>query len=335
MIRENRDKDNDELKKLIKQLRFEEYESEAPVIPITISKYVIGLKETASVKEILTNLESTIKMNSSDVEGFTNPTWIEDGCTLRTTYFKKSPIKIEVPEDGFLIPYKIWPVVSRNKADIIIRGIEETIENNGIEKLKKYLEIYLVGGDENFTRSVWKKLFKIIKDTSGTQWISGNQHKFTYTRMRQMLEKLEGTKYIKLDPRQNKKFAKILQDVGDGKKKSIEYLVEEIDIKGYKVVNSPGILPILEEKNIRIMEILGKTEYSGDYLITVWIRKDGKVTVYIPVSLLENADENEEIKRIEAIEKAIEIYKNLITPVGNNVPNGKIEKQVTLFKFQK
>ena len=334
MLEENRKINTGDLEKLIRQLKFEEYKSMMSVIPVTISMYTVELKPSASIEAILTKLKEIIEMHSSDMAGFTKP--ITEKGMLKTTYYKRSPLKIGLPDERSLVSYKIWPVLSENKIDIIIRSVEKTDEGKDETEQKKRLEIYLVGGNEDFVRRLWKELlFKLLNDAAKTQRISTTQNKFTYELMRQMLEKLEGTKYIKLDPTQNQKFAKILQDVEDGRKKSIQYFIEEIDIRGYKVLDSPGILSILKEKNIRIIEILGKIKYTKSYLITVWIRKDGKVTVYIPASLLENAEGSEDIRRMEAIEKAIEIYKKLIMSIWNNEPKGKIGKQVTLFTFQK
>lgn len=182
----------------------------------------------------------------------------------------------------------------------------ESMANFWIFADKTSVKVYVMGGKEDFQETVIRHSKSLIVKSVDCKGHRIVEYTFGGRGMYVILDKIiENVAYLVIDPKHNEKFAKVMSKGGRKPRlEDIEYLVNFIKIRGFKITKSPGIVQLLEEEKILIDEIIGQWKYDHKNKVTIWVRRDGRVTFYIPSKIAVDED--------LAKEKAIEFYSELI-----------------------
>jgi len=133
--------------------------------------------------------------------------------------------------------------------------------------------------------------------------------RFTPEAMRNMLERFgKYVELINIDPRDNEKFTKIVEQNVKGKaevKKVIIYDVFNVRMTGISISISPEVARLIEEEGIRLTEIRGGLWLEFGIRITTRVKSNGRVEFIIPSKYFGNDEE-------KIFEVAVKLYGKLL-----------------------
>lgn len=92
--------------------------------------------------------------------------------------------------------------------------------------------------------------------------------------------------YIFLSPGESEKLKKIAKQKVKGEDKEILQYFVRAKFAGYRVVAAPAVLNLIVEGKISILEIEGKLGFGGGISITTRVSSSGRITFFIPESIL-------------------------------------------------
>jgi len=182
------------------------------------------------------------------------------------------------------------------------------------------MQIFVIGGKEDFRDIVLHTIKRILLGILECENSKALTFRFKAKQMYAILEEIvENVAYVNVDPKYNTAFAKILskESKKQPRPEDVVYLVDFIKIRGYKITKSPGVLKLIKEKGIIIDEIIGQWKIE-DYKVTMWVRRNGIVTFYIPSRMAES-DEDARLK-------AMELYMKLMSIVPKEVEYPDLSK---------
>lgn len=171
---------------------------------------------------------------------------------------------------------------------------------------KNKIEIYRIGGDDHFQSKASNSLLPYILKAAQGKDHTAKDFEFNNSTMYRILSGLaENVGYIKVNPRHNDRFVKVMAEAGKTVGiENVEYYISDIEFRGYKITKSPGLIELLQQRGIIIDEIIGKWKFESEP-ITLWIRRNGRVSFYIPGKLAQN----ESVARDLAIKYFSELEK--------------------------
>jgi len=133
--------------------------------------------------------------------------------------------------------------------------------------------------------------------------------RFSPKAMRKILERFgKHVELINIDPRDNEKFSKIVEQKVKGKaevKKVIIYDVFNVRMTGISITISPEVTRLIEEEGIRLTEIRGGLWLEIGIRITTKVKSNGRVEFIIPSKYFGNDEER-------IYEAAVKLYRKLI-----------------------
>jgi len=133
--------------------------------------------------------------------------------------------------------------------------------------------------------------------------------RFTPKAMRNILERFgKYVELINIDPRDNEKFSKIIEQKVKGKaevKKVIVYDVFNVRMTGISITISPEVARLIEEEGIRLTEIRGGLWLELGIRITTKVKSNGRVEFIIPSKYFGNDEE-------KIYEAAVKLYRKVI-----------------------
>lgn len=133
--------------------------------------------------------------------------------------------------------------------------------------------------------------------------------RFAPKAMREILERFgRHVQFINIDPRDNEKFSKIVEQKAKGKaeiKKVIIYDVFNVRLTGIRITISPEVTRLIEEKGIRLKEISGGLWLEIGIRITTKVKSNGRVEFIIPSKYFGNDEER-------IYEVAVKLYGKII-----------------------
>jgi len=133
--------------------------------------------------------------------------------------------------------------------------------------------------------------------------------RFTPQLMRRILEKFgKDVELINIDPRDNIKFSKIVEQKVKGKaevKKVIIYDVFNVRMAGISITISPEVTRIIEEEGIRLTEIRGGFWLQIGLRITTKVKSNGRIEFTIPSKYFGNDQD-------KIYEVAVKLYQKVI-----------------------
>jgi hypothetical protein len=146
--------------------------------------------------------------------------------------------------------------------------------------------------------------------------------RFSPEAMRNMLQKFgKYVELINIDPRDNEKFTKIVEQKVKGKaevKKVIIYDVFNVRMTGISISISPEVARLIEEEGIRLTEIRGGLWLEFGIRITTRVKSNGRVEFIIPSKYFGNDEE-------KIFEVSVKLYQKLL-PEKFELEKGPLER---------
>ncbi|MCS7365357.1 MAG: hypothetical protein NDF54_07975 [archaeon GB-1867-035] len=102
--------------------------------------------------------------------------------------------------------------------------------------------------------------------------------------------------YLAIDPGQSEKFLKKIKAKVKGRNTELIVYYVHAKLIGIRITASPFVIDVIRESGILIKEIKGKINIIPGFNISVKITLDGRITFYIPQSLV--GEDDEEIYRL-------------------------------------
>ncbi|MGB9671591.1 MAG: hypothetical protein ACPLZY_00415, partial [Candidatus Norongarragalinales archaeon] len=146
--------------------------------------------------------------------------------------------------------------------------------------------------------------------------------RFSPEAMRNMLQRFgKYVELINIDPRDNEKFTKIVEQKVKGKaevKKVIIYDVFNVRMTGISISISPEVARLIEEEGIRLTEIRGRLWLEFGIRITTRVKSNGRVEFIIPSKYFGNDEE-------KIFEVGVKLYQKLL-PEKFELEKGPLER---------
>lgn len=146
--------------------------------------------------------------------------------------------------------------------------------------------------------------------------------RFSPKAMRNILERFgKHVELINIDPRDNEKFSKIVEQKVKGKaeiKKVIIYDVFNVRMTGISITISPEVTRLIEEEGIRLTEIRGGLWLETGIRITTKVKSNGRVEFIIPGKYFGTDEER-------IYEAAVKLYRKVI-PSDLEPEKGPLER---------
>ena len=146
--------------------------------------------------------------------------------------------------------------------------------------------------------------------------------RFSPKAMRNILERLgRYVELINIDPRDNEKFTKIVEQKVKGKaevRKVIVYDVFNVRMTGISIIVSPEVARLIEEEGIRLTEIRGGLWFETGIRITTKVKSNGRVEFIIPAKYFGNDEDR-------VCEAAVRLYRKII-PSDIEPEKGPLER---------
>ncbi len=311
--------ENDERLEIIRDLILEEEAvGEAVIFKITVLQSVVEFERTAFDSEndfknaVLQELEKTHpfspRLRTQLNEGFFQ--FLEKDNELDCYYVREIPFK-----------WNYANVKDRTIQSIHVKQIDPAYRvriNIAFEEKRVVMTFF--GGNEILVFRAREIVCNSVK--RHVYNFATKDVRFSSKAMRNILERFgRHVEFINIDPRDNEKFTKIVEQKVKGKaevKKVIVYDVFNVRMTGISITISPEVTRLIEEEGIRLTEIRGGLWLEIGMRITTKVRSNGRVEFIIPAKYF-GSDED------KIYEAAVKLYGKLL-PGELEAEKGPLER---------
>lgn len=266
----------------LEDLIVEEEEVRTPAImPVTVLVSETEYNEQPNLMEVIDNIKIRLqekygfrrKEKKRHREGFLDFNSSENN--IKCIYARETPTRLDFEKGDFRITTQRLRAINSSFRVLVNFYIGNTMA-----------KIVLFGGDEKISATALE-LANICFKGCIKGGFNSKPTSFSKEEMDLMREKFGiDIQYIFLSPGESEKMKKIAKQKVKGEEKEILQYFVRAKFAGYRVTAAPAVLNLISEGKISILEIEGKLSYGGAISITTRVSSTGRITFFIPDSIL-------------------------------------------------
>lgn len=266
----------------LEDLIVEEDEVRTPVImPVTVLVSETEYDEQQNIVEVADAVKRKLqesygfrrKEKKRYREGFLD--FISSENTIRCIYARETPARLDFEKGDLKISTRrlrainpsfrvlINLYLANTKAKIVLFGGDDKISATALELANYCIRGSIKGRFQTYQTTFSKEEMDLMRQKFGIE-----------------------IQYIFLSPGESEKLKKIAKQKVKGEDKEILQYFVRAKFAGYRVVAAPAVLNLIVEGKISILEIEGKLGFGGGISITTRVSSSGRITFFIPESIL-------------------------------------------------